>query len=316
MSDLDIDRILMRFAREKYDAITQETRFVHYTSAEAAIKIIQSKELWMRNASCMNDLSEVQYGLRSWNDCYFNSPEGEYFRKVLDAAYPAFTNNFNRYVVDWSPSIYTRTFISCLSQHDPAEDIHGRLSMWRAYGGSAGVALVLNLGKVIESGNDALKAYTSPVAYLNDENFRREIATIAQSVQENLDSLRASVPFDQFFNHMFRTFLFAATCTKHEGFKEELEWRVVHAPDIFPSEVVLGSVETINSIPQTVYKLPLKNDPGRGIAGISITDLVDSVIIGPTQFPIALHDAFARELEAAGVKSASSKVKTSGIPLR
>jgi len=37
-------------------------RFVHYTSAESALKIITSKRLWMRNTTCMADYREVQHG--------------------------------------------------------------------------------------------------------------------------------------------------------------------------------------------------------------------------------------------------------------
>jgi hypothetical protein len=37
-------------------------RFVHYTSAESALKIITSKRLWMRNTTCMADYREVRHG--------------------------------------------------------------------------------------------------------------------------------------------------------------------------------------------------------------------------------------------------------------
>jgi hypothetical protein len=46
-----------------YDNGTKDyARFVHYTSAEAALKIIKSKRVWMRNTTCMSDYREVQYG--------------------------------------------------------------------------------------------------------------------------------------------------------------------------------------------------------------------------------------------------------------
>ena len=37
-------------------------RFVHYTSAEAALSIIRGKRVWMRNTTCMADYREVQHG--------------------------------------------------------------------------------------------------------------------------------------------------------------------------------------------------------------------------------------------------------------
>jgi hypothetical protein len=39
-------------------------RFVHYTNANAAMDILRSKTIWLRNSSCMNDVSEVRYGLQ------------------------------------------------------------------------------------------------------------------------------------------------------------------------------------------------------------------------------------------------------------
>ena len=35
---------------------------MHYTTAEAALKIIDSKRVWMRNTTCMADYREVQHG--------------------------------------------------------------------------------------------------------------------------------------------------------------------------------------------------------------------------------------------------------------
>src|ERR1700733_4981828 len=37
-------------------------RFVHYTSAESLTKIIQFRNIWMRNARCINDYMELSHG--------------------------------------------------------------------------------------------------------------------------------------------------------------------------------------------------------------------------------------------------------------
>ncbi|MEJ0089912.1 MAG: hypothetical protein WDM80_09235 [Limisphaerales bacterium] len=73
MTDEEITRnkilegIFIPHARQRRDEIyelgkTTPARFVHYTSAEAALKIITQKRLWMRNAACMADYREVQHG--------------------------------------------------------------------------------------------------------------------------------------------------------------------------------------------------------------------------------------------------------------
>jgi hypothetical protein len=56
--------ILMPYAlrqmEEAYQSAPGQThaRFVHYSSAEAALKIIQTKRFWMRNTNCMADYRE------------------------------------------------------------------------------------------------------------------------------------------------------------------------------------------------------------------------------------------------------------------
>src|SRR6266853_1802850 len=44
-----------------------QLRCVHYTSAEAALSIIESKRIWMRNATCMTDYREVKHGFTILN---------------------------------------------------------------------------------------------------------------------------------------------------------------------------------------------------------------------------------------------------------
>lgn len=58
-------------------------RFVHYTSAEAAIKIIQSRRMWMRNTMCMADYSEVLHGFAQMNSFFLNSDNNKTFTAAL-----------------------------------------------------------------------------------------------------------------------------------------------------------------------------------------------------------------------------------------
>ena len=65
---MELERIFMPQARkQRVEHHSRENhdggaRFVHYTSAENALKIIQSKRLWLRNTLCMSDFREVQHG--------------------------------------------------------------------------------------------------------------------------------------------------------------------------------------------------------------------------------------------------------------
>ncbi len=62
------------------------TSFAHYTTAEAAMKIIRSGEIWLRNVRVMNDYSEVVYGLDLMANAW-HSQAGETFKHVANHAF-------------------------------------------------------------------------------------------------------------------------------------------------------------------------------------------------------------------------------------
>jgi len=93
--------------------------------------------------------------------------------------------------------------------------------MWRAYGGQAGVALVLN-GEVMFREFHALGAYSSPVAYLPPDEFAAEFVRIAESIAAEADYIR-TLDRDTVKASAFNMLRFAVLCTKHPGFHEERE---------------------------------------------------------------------------------------------
>jgi hypothetical protein len=50
------------YAENYQRVVSNNIRFVHYTSALAATQILASKSLWLRNCRTMNDFSEIEYG--------------------------------------------------------------------------------------------------------------------------------------------------------------------------------------------------------------------------------------------------------------
>ncbi len=62
--DPDPLQIFYPHASKRRNAVMRQgTRFVHYTSAKSAMKILKTREVWMRKTSCMNDFMEVEHGL-------------------------------------------------------------------------------------------------------------------------------------------------------------------------------------------------------------------------------------------------------------
>ena len=102
----------------------------------------------------------------------------------------------------------------------------------------------------------------------------------------------------------------AVTSTKHPGFREEREWRIVYTPSVDLSHNVPQARCSINGIPQVIQKLCL------GSLGIGIKDILDKIIIGPCEHPNVMAEAFSWLLDELEVPDINSKICVSDIPVR
>lgn len=261
----------------------------------------------------MNDYMEVEHGFECLNSAYKAEP-GVIFNRAIDACFPGLSEDVKDYFNTWLPGIRRDTFITCVSEHSNDEDQLGRLSMWRAYGGQTGVALVLN-GAVMFIESDALAVYSSPVAYFDSDAFGAEVVKVAKNIESEVDYIR-SLDREMVKNIIFNMFRFAVLCTKHPGFHEEQEWRVVASPEMHPEKLPSPTVEVIRGTPQKVLKIDLQNHPDKGLVGLSLPEFLNRIIIGPCEFPLVILGAFRQLLIEAGVPDPDSKVVVSDIPLR
>ncbi|MGC2758175.1 DUF2971 domain-containing protein, partial [Candidatus Binatus sp.] len=200
-------------------------------------------------------------------------------------------------------------------EHDDKEDSHGRLSMWRAFGGNtARVAIVLRL-PWFSAGSEALNLLVSPVAYLTEEDVHAVLAKVIENIRSERNFL-ASIERSSVVATVFTMLVAGVTCLKHEGFHEEREWRVIYGPDRSPSTLMESSIEIVGGIPQTIYKLPLDVKFSDVLAELDLARIFDRLIIGPSQFSWSMYEAFTKALTAMGVEQAETRVCTSGIPIR
>lgn len=300
--------------RRSREVLASGGRFAYYTTADTATSILKNKQIWMRNTTTMNDYMEVAYGFKCLHAAWGRAEPGNPVYLALERSFPGLYKEVSDYFNTWLPGIQGDTYITCVSEHLPEEDRTGRLSMWRAYGGRAGIALVLK-GAVMFSETDVLHAYSSPVAYLSSDEFATEVTEVTKNIEEEVEYIR-SLDRELLKNVLFNMLRFAVLCTKHPGFKEEREWRVIASPAMNPSEFLIPAVEVVRGTPQTVLKLDLKNHPDQGLFGLALPELLDRVIIGPCEFPQVILGALYRLLVDAGVPDPGSKIFVSDIPLR
>lgn len=300
-------------ARTIADIRASDSRFVYYTTAATALKILDSGEVWLRNARIMNDFSEIEYGT-DLLDVAVESDAGKAFIGAIDELSPGLWSTSFELYRQWKVDMHKNTFIACLSIHDEDEDEHGRLSMWRAYGGQAGVAFVLRIPLLLQN-ETKLGVFSSPVAYLRRRDLEEELQEIANNISSRCGEL-VSMGAHAMSQVVFARLVHFAICTKHPAFAEEKEWRIISLPKMFPESIVKASVIEIDGVPQTVQVLSLCDRVDLGISGLDMRFLIDRVLIGPTEHAGVVSEALQRTLQSCNVPEATEKVYVTGIPLR
>jgi len=307
-------RIFFPAALEKLKRVQAAgNKFIYYTTAATAVRLIKSNCLWMRSSLVMNDSAEVSHGLQLLFTALNGAPGAalqQAFERISPGLYERELEIFKSHV----PLLPYDTFVTSVSEYDELNDPDGQLSMWRAYGGSAGVAFVFN-GEVIARPSDALAVYASPVAYLEQRGFDSAMLELANSIEANASEARA-LGEQEIRAAFYNALRFAATCTKNPAFKEEREWRLIASEVMHPQVKIATSVEIIGDTPQVVIKIPLEDVPAQGLTGLNLEALVDKILIGPCEFPMVIHRALARELTLSNKPAVADRIKRTYIPLR
>lgn len=259
----------------------------------------------MRNTTCMADYREVQHGFDLLR-AFFDQSGVELFSNTLNPFAPgAAMEAINLFNQRWE-SFRVGTYITSISEHDDKEDSHGRLSMWRAFGGnSARVAIVFEIPWA-SGGAQALNLIFSPVAYLTNDQTLSVIHEVMANIEVNGDFLR-TLDRSLITGMVFSMLLCAVTCLKHEGFQEEREWRAIYSPQFQSSPLMETKTETIGGVPQTIYQIPLDVSVSPNLADLDFSHMFDRVIIGPSPYPVVMYEAFKNELAKIGVTETEKK---------
>jgi hypothetical protein len=289
-------------------------KFAYYTGAETAMKIIQNNEIWLRNTRGMNDYSEIEHGFESFRQAFTDSTEGKSFRDYINTTFPGTIEELVSRFDGWLPSIRQQTYIACVSMHERSDDAHGRLSMWRAYGGKKSIALVFN-SKPFTNDTNALKTTFYQVVYRNDDYARQYLSGLESRMRDK-HQLLIGMDSDELLGWLFEICKMMVLCVKHPGFKEEKEWRLIYSPDFEQSSKVMGCIESIGGVPQQVYKVGFENVPEENLTNATLPECLDRIIIGPSDDAPLLIDSFRKLLAEADVQDPTEKVFYSGIPLR
>ena len=313
MANISFRKIFFPYAHEKSQIIKSEgSGFAYYTTAEVAYSILTNRCIWMRSCSTMNDYLEVKYGEHLLHKAK-ESDSGKKLDQAVDACYEGlFAKAWNSFEQEELPKLVNNTYLTCVTEHSKDEDDIGRLSMWRAYGGKTGIALVVFKKDIFEKNTSDFGIYASPVAYLSVDQFCKEMEKVAEKIQEYSDYIKGNLSEHCVEEYLLEIFTNAVICTKHPGFSEEKEWRIIHSLGHKQSQFIEKEIKNIKGVPQIIYKIPFY----KNITGLALTDLIDRVIIGPCEFPDVTYQAICSVLSEAGMTSPEEIIKKSEIPLR
>ncbi len=189
--------------------------------------------------------------------------------------------------------------------------------MWRGYGGNGrGAAIIFDTSK-IGPAVQGLSLILAKVHYATAEDRLQwiddKIATLANVV--------ASVPDQMVYLAAYAIFerikLFALF-TKHIGFREEREWRLVYQRSEDPDNQLGATLGYLNG-PRGIepkLRFEVRPIPGLTIPDLSLETLVSAILLGPTvSSPLALASA-KRMIELIPRPGLVDRVHASSIPFR
>ena len=295
---------------------SQKPLLAHYTSISTLNAIVQNDEVWLSNPMFMNDVEELRFGML----------EGARALQLSDAIRQACTDDerhktllsaFNHFYGKFAEEHAFDTYIVCLSKHHP-EDNDGRLSMWRGYGSNGnGAAIVFDTSKL--NYNEASPLILAPVQYASTAQ-RHE--WISKTLDGFAGLVRASdIPTEKLYlaaHALLERIKFFALFTKHDGFKEEEEWRVAYMPDR-DREGRLRDMFHYAIGPHGVEpKLRFKMGPIEGITtnDFSLSKFIDRILLGPSLSNGLAITAVRRMLEQNGKLELCDRIRVSSTPYR
>ena len=224
MPEETLDRVLWS-DMQRVPAPGELPLLAHYTSIRTLERIAQTGEIWFSNPLYMNDVDELRYGMnlglhavRSHTGLRQACPP-EHYNALLDA----FDALFTAFDSDSAFDVYV---FSC-AEHDEEIGDDGLLSMWRGYGGDGnGVAIVFDMHPLMVARSPLLvhqvqyRSYEASEAWMEEK--LQQFADALQRLGGPVAGMNAAAAA------LFERIKLFALFTKHRGFHEEREWRIVY----------------------------------------------------------------------------------------
>ncbi len=299
---------------EPFKAIRENDLFAHYTSIESLEKIISNDEIWFSNPLFMNDLDELKFGINQGRGLFQSSKRLEEACGTPERA-KIVRDGFQYYFSDFDENHAINVYVLCLSFHIPDND-DGILSMWRAYGANGnGAALVFN-----SSFTDQDRPMPIVMAKVRYGTVEERLSWINKKIDELSEMIKNNkIPDDKlhFASYYFCSYLkmFALT-SKHLGFQEEKEWRLIYMKDTDEAGVLadcLGYALGKHGV-EPKLKLPIRPLPVAPLAIWTFESILERILLGPSLSSALAMGSIERMLDVIKKPTFKGKVRASTIP--
>jgi hypothetical protein len=258
----------------------------HYTSIGTLERIAQTGEIWFSNPLYMNDVDELRYGMnlglhavRSHAGLREACPP-DHYNALLDA----FDDLFTRFDNETAFDVYV---FSC-SEHDNEIGDDGLLSMWRGYGGDGnGVAIVFDMAQLLAARTPLLVRKVQYLSYEASEawmdNKLQQFALALQRLGGTVDDMKVAAAA------LFERIKLFALFTKHRGFHEEREWRIVYLRELDREGLLTQQLHYAIGGRGIEPRLRFTTE-SLGAPGVVLQEMVQRIILGPVlATPLALR---------------------------
>lgn len=295
---------------------TKRPLLAHYTTISAMERIMCTNEIWFSNPLLMNDVEELRFGIQQGTRAFHESEDLRTACRT-SSRWDILASAFEQCYAEFEGQHAFDTYVLCFSEHD-AGNFDGVLSMWRGYGGNGdGAAIVIDTSKI--NVNEESPLIISRVHYASAESRLawidtklRQFANILTDLSLADDELpiAAYAIFDRL--RVFSLF------TKHYGFHEEREWRIVYMSYRDRERRFSHMLHYSTGERGIEPKLKFRVEPIPGLTDedLSLDKLMHSIILGPTvSNPMAVKSV-CRMLELTGHGELLDRLKVSTTPFR
>jgi hypothetical protein len=304
------------FPTPLFDERMPRPLLAHYTSIKVMEAILHDSKVWFSNPLFMNDMQEVRFGINEGVRLFY-TPDllkkavgTEERSKIIQSAFAQYYSEFNHQDA-------FDTYVFCLSEHD-LNNNDGILSMWRGYGQHGeGVALVFDTAALTLVPTSPL--IISRVTCASDHDRSLQLAKMLERWADL--AARTNLPDNKLFigaGAAFAAIKDYALTTKHTGFSEEAEWRVIYYPERdragLLKECMDYHIGERGVEPKLKYKIG--HIPGVSAADLTLDRLLDRIILGPSHSSPLARRSVERMLEKIGKPDLKRKLYSSAIPLR